>query len=48
MIRAFILDTSSGPNNPVNSGWLFIAFVVANEIRGIWAAWEGAKAMGWL
>jgi hypothetical protein len=47
-VIAFLLDDSSGPRNPVKVGWLFVAFVVANELRGIWVAYEGARAIGWL
>lgn len=45
---AFILDESSGPNNPLKVGWLFVTMVVLNEVRGLIVAYEGAKAMGWL
>jgi hypothetical protein len=48
MVSSFIIDESSGSNNPTRAGWLAVSFLVANEIRGIFVAFEGARIMGWI
>lgn len=50
MIRAFLADESSGPRARVNAkhGWLLAIMIVANELRGIVVAYEGARMLGWL
>lgn len=48
MIRAFIADESTGPRSVRQGGWLFVAVLVLNEVRGIAVAYEGAKMMGWI
>ena len=50
MIRTFIIDESTGPRTKMTAkhGWLLAILVVANELRGIIVAYEGARMMGWL
>lgn len=48
MIREFIADETTGPRGSFRGGWLFIALLALNEIRGIVVAYEGAKMMGWI
>jgi hypothetical protein len=28
--------------------WLLLAFIASNEVRGLFAAYEGAQWMGWI
>lgn len=47
MIQAFILDETSGSNNPIKAGKIALLFIIANEIRGLFVVFEGARLMGW-
>ena len=48
IIRAFIADETSGPSANRRGGWVLVAFLLMNEVRGIFVAIEGARMMGWL
>ena len=47
MILSFILDETSGSNNPNKTGKIALLFIIANELRGLFVAFEGARYMGW-
>jgi hypothetical protein len=46
LIRAFITDETTGGSS--NSPAVLAAIVIANEIRGLFVAIEGARMMGLL
>ena len=50
MLTNFIMDTSSGPTVALGARgpWVLTAFIVLNELRGFYAAYEGIQRMGWI
>lgn len=50
MSTNFITDTSSGPRAAldVRGTWVFTIFMMLNELRGLFSAYEGAQWMGWI